>query len=134
MQNALLNTPVHEFNDMVVEQRGAPVGSSGGGTQRDEGYYERQRDYEEDYNSGSNYDSSGNHYDYEERSERRNDYPDDGTGYNPGYHDTSRDENYNVEAYDPSREAPPEVIYEPAPEPAYNDAPSPNDSGDKERN
>ena len=147
MQNALLNTPVHDFDEMVVEQRGAPVGTVG--TSRDEGYYSRRE--EEDYSytpsdNGNNYEPQPNYNDnwsnnYEEP--RYDTYPDDGTGYNPGYHEPSRDEPRYDDAplYDPSRDTPTEV-YEPAyndspsynPEPNYNDVPSPNDNGDKERN
>ena len=144
MQNALLNVPAHDFNDMVVEQRSVPVtNSGGGGTQRDEGYYERQRQrdyYEEDNSSNGNYSSQPEQrYEPEYHEERHNDSPpppaDDGTGYNPGYADTPREEPVQSE---PVYEPPSEPVYEPAseptPEPIYEPAPSPNDSGDKERN
>ena len=137
MQNALLNTPVHDFDEMVVEQRGAPVGS-GGGNQRDEGYYSRQNENYDDgnYNSGDNYDSQNYepHNDTSGRqSEPRLDYPDD-TGYNPGYRDTPRDEPVVYEPpSEPIYEPPSDpIIYEPAPSAA--DVPSPTDSDDKGRN
>ncbi len=155
MQNALLNIPVHDFNDMVVYQRSAPVSTNnsggGGGTQRDEGYYERQREREREYYDDNS--SSGNYdnYDYQPeqqsnsnsdyREERRNDPPppsNDDTGYNPGY-DTSQNEPINNEpAYEPASEPvyepASEPVYEPASEPVYEPAPSPNDTSDKGRN
>ena len=150
MQNALLNTPVHDFDEIVVEQRGTPVESIGGGTQqRDDENYSRQDD---DYN----YNDNGNNYyeDYNPPSREtyhdggnpdnpRTEYFPDDTGYNPGFHDPYRDydggnyDNGNSEGdvvYDPSRIATDEPIYN-EPEPAQNDyPPSPDDGGDKERN
>ena len=141
MQNALLNTPVHDFDEMVVEQRGAPVGSSGG-SQRDESYYSRQN---ESYDDGNYNSSGGENYSYDPQYQENNnppaqqnepsrtDYPDD-TGYNPGYHDTPRNE--PVEYQPPSEplyEPPSEpIIYEPST--STNDVPSPGDSDDKGRN
>ena len=151
MQNALLNIPVHDFNDMVVYQRSAPVSTnnSGGGgeTQRDEGYYERQREREREYYDDNSSSGNYNNYDYQPeqqsnsnsdyREERRNDPPppsNEDTGYNPGY-DTSQNEPINNEpAYEPAYEPASEPVYEPASEPVYEPAPSPNDTSDKGRN
>lgn len=135
MQNALLNTPQHDFNDMVVGQRSAPPPSPSSSTQRDEGYYSRQRDYDDNSNSSSSNSESSN-YEYQperrsesdNRGESQNNRPDDGTGYNPGYSDTPRNEPAPEPIYEPASEP----VYEPASEP-ISDVPSPNDSGNKGR-
>lgn len=146
MQNALLNTPVHDFDEMVIEQRGAPVGSSGGGgTQRDEGYSSRQNDYDDSYYSSGgndNYDSQyqdRNNPPAEPQPEQRpaeNSYDDgyNNRGYNdiPPYEEpiTNEPPLESEPIYDPSRDTP--IYIEP--EPITNDVPSFDDRDDKGRN
>ncbi len=144
MQNALLNTPVHDFDQIVVDQRGSAVESIGGGTQGDDG---SQNQYYDDSNNGNyneNYEnynppSGETYHDGGNPNNPRTEYFPDDTGYNPGFHDPYRDydnsggSNEGDVVYDPSREAAVELPYES--EPVQNDyPPSPNDSGDKERN
>ena len=139
MQNALLNTPVHDFDELVVEQRGAPVSR---GTSHDESYYSNQNDYDDgNYSSrdeGNYSDGGGNYYD----SPR---YDDGG-----GYYDSSRSSNDDYDPQlDPGRPRDSYVIepgenynYEPEPArdtydeppPSYDEPPSYSDSGDKGRN
>ncbi|MBQ6974972.1 MAG: penicillin-binding protein 1A [Selenomonadaceae bacterium] len=138
MQNALLNTPVHDFDEIVIEQRGAPISSGGGGggggtgSQRDEGYYSRQN---EPYDDGNN-----SNYTYDPKPQERNDTyveppPEtrptehhDDNGYNSNYPDTPTPPHDEPIVYEP----PSEPIYEPAP--SNVDVPSPTDSDDKGRN
>ena len=138
MQNALLNTPVHDFDEMVIEQRGQAVGPIG--TSRDEGYYSRQEERDDSYNGGSdNYDSQSNYsndnYSGGQDNGNAGNYSDD-TGYNPGYR-TEEPRYDDVPLYDPSRDNPEPIYEEPQPYDGgqgYNDVPSPNDSDDKGRN
>lgn len=139
MQNALLNTPVHDFDEMVIEQRGAAVGPIG--TSRDEGYYSRQENYDSSYDDGGNYDSQSSQSDNwssgQDNHNNANNYSDD-TGYNPGYR-TEEPRYEDAPLYDPARDNPEPIYEEPQPYDSgggqgYNDVPSPNDSEDKGRN
>ena len=138
MQNALINTPVHDFDEMVVEQRGAAVGPIG--TSRDEGYYSRQENNDNTYSGGGdNYDSQSNYsndnWSGGQDNSNAGTYPDD-TGYNPGYR--AEEPRYDdAPLYDPARDNPEPIYEEPQPYDGgqgYNDVPSPNDSNDKGRN
>ena len=141
MQNALLNTPVHDFERLTPEYHGEPPAtdtyndSSGGDYSRQGGgdYYEE--DYsprrEENYSEPSyndNYSPS-----YQDNSSANGNWGDE-NAYNPGYRDTQGEPAQNYEPiYDPGPSSEPDPItYEPAP--TYDDTPSPGDSNDKERN
>ena len=134
MQNALLNTPVHDFDQMVVEQRGAPVtmGGSSRGDDSDSG--------------GGNYDNGG-YSDGGSRNDNYNDshYYDNSPSYSsdpyaqPGSHDDYNQyedpgrprDSYVIE---PGQSYEPEPSYNSEPAPSYDDAPSYSESGDKGRN
>ena len=143
MQNALLNTPAHDFERLTPEYHGEPPATNnydnGGGNnsrQDDGGYYEdnyssqnRNDNYSEpSYNDNYNYSPGYDNYNGAEHNLG------DENAYNPGYRDTQ--DSPPAENYEPIYDPPPapssEPVYEPAP--AYDDVPSPGDSNDKERN
>ena len=135
MQNALLNTPVHDFDDMVIEQRGAPV--TIGGSSRDNGG---------DDSGGNNYDDGGNYSDgggYRDDGYNNSRYYDEPSYSSDPYSQPSRDD-YNQyddpgrprDSYviEPGQSYEPEPSYNSEPEPSYDEPPSYSESGDKGRN
>lgn len=142
MQNALLNVPAHDFDQLVTERRSNVVNEvrdNNRSNRRD--HYEEEESPRRSYESEPAYNESEPSY-RESEPAREPDYSQKPEGV-PEY---TPEPVYNQPAPEPIREPEPvyhepEPVYEPPPEPVYNepapvvdDAPTPGDELSKGRN